>query len=267
MNAMMAVLNPEKANEEPQANMGCVQQLGNLSKHASPAVPKEKGLLYVDVAINGKVACAMLDTGATHNFMDVQEANRLSLQLTKGIGTIKAVNSDAKLVHGIAHGVAVQIGEWTDKMDFTIVPIDDFKVVLGLAFFCEALAFPVLASRSLVVVDAHKIRVVPLKRKEKSQPSMISALQFKRGLKTGPSYVATIRELSDGEDVAAPTPTLPQPIQAVLTKFKDVMPSELPKKLPPKRDVDHHIELEPGAKPPAMAPYRMAPPELAKLRK
>ncbi|KAI5656492.1 hypothetical protein M9H77_25285 [Catharanthus roseus] len=45
------------------------------------------------------------------------------------------------------------------------------------------------------------------------------------------------------------------------------MPDELPKKLPPRREVDHQIELEPGAKPPAMSPYRMAPPELAELKK
>ncbi|KAI5648407.1 hypothetical protein M9H77_34412 [Catharanthus roseus] len=45
------------------------------------------------------------------------------------------------------------------------------------------------------------------------------------------------------------------------------MPDELPKKLLPRREVDHQIELEPGAKPPAMSPYRMAPPELAELKK
>lgn len=39
------------------------------------------------------------------------------------------------------------------------------------------------------------------------------------------------------------------------------------KRLPPRREVDHKIELEPGARPPAMAPYRMAPPELEELRK
>lgn len=45
------------------------------------------------------------------------------------------------------------------------------------------------------------------------------------------------------------------------------MSKELPKSLPPRRDVDHEIELVPGAKPPARAPYRMAPSELAEWRK
>nr|CAD1835554.1 unnamed protein product [Ananas comosus var. bracteatus] len=42
---------------------------------------------------------------------------------------------------------------------------------------------------------------------------------------------------------------------------------ELPKRLLPRREVDHAIELEPGAKPPAKAPYRMAPPELEELQR
>ncbi|GJT45452.1 hypothetical protein Tco_0954167 [Tanacetum coccineum] len=46
-----------------------------------------------------------------------------------------------------------------------------------------------------------------------------------------------------------------------------MMPKELPKKLPPRREVDHTIELETGSKPPAKAPYRMPPPELEELRK
>ena len=45
------------------------------------------------------------------------------------------------------------------------------------------------------------------------------------------------------------------------------MPPELPKKLPLRREVDYAIELEQGAKPLALSPYRMAPPELEELRR
>jgi hypothetical protein len=56
-------------------------------------------------------------------------------------------------------------------------------------------------------------------------------------------------------------------VKRLLEEFEDVMPDELPKRLPPARDVDHEIELVPGTKPPARAPYRMSQPELAELRK
>ncbi|RVW21226.1 Transposon Tf2-2 polyprotein [Vitis vinifera] len=45
------------------------------------------------------------------------------------------------------------------------------------------------------------------------------------------------------------------------------MPAELPKELPPRRPIDHKIELLPGTKAPAQAPYRMSPAELLELRK
>ena len=45
---------------------------------------------------------------------------------------------------------------------------------------------------------------------------------------------------------------IPAEVREALDEFKDVMPPELPKKLPPRREEDHKIELESGAKPPAM---------------
>lgn len=53
----------------------------------------------------------------------------------------------------------------------------------------------------------------------------------------------------------------------MLQEFKDVMPAELPKKVLLRREVDHAIELKPGAKPPAFAPHRMSPHELEELRR
>ena len=58
---------------------------------------------------------------------------------------------------------------------------------------------------------------------------------------------------------------LPKVIKDVLEENKGIMPPELPKKLPHRREVDHKIELEPGAKPLTMTPYWMAPLELEEL--
>ena len=44
----------------------------------------------------------------------------------------------------------------------------------------------------------------------------------------------------------------------------DVFPSEIPG-MPPKRDIDFHIDLVPGAKPISRAPYRMTTEELSGL--
>nr|GEY21288.1 reverse transcriptase [Tanacetum cinerariifolium] len=116
----------------------------------------------------------------------VDEAERLGINATKGSGTIKAVNSSAKPIHG--------------------------------------------------------------------------AIQFKKGFnKSEPCYLAVTRlETDEGSSKVE----VPKVIERVLDEFEDVMPKEFPKKLPPRRKVDHTIELESGSKPPAKAPYRMSPPEL-----
>lgn len=46
-----------------------------------------------------------------------------------------------------------------------------------------------------------------------------------------------------------------------------MMPSKLPKKLPPRKPNDHHIKLVSGVKLPVEVPYRMTPLELVELRK
>lgn len=71
--------------------------------------------------------------------------------------------------------------------------------------------------------------------------------------------------LKEDEETGGVDVVIPSCIQDVLEEFKDVMPPELLKRLPPQHEVDHQIELEPGAKPPAKAPYRMSPPELEEL--
>ena len=58
----------------------------------------------------------------------------------------------------------------------------------------------------------------------------------------------------------------PEQVQELLTEFSDIFPKELPAGLPPQRQLDHRIELVPGAEPPHRAPYRMSPQGLDELK-
>jgi len=53
---------------------------------------------------------------------------------------------------------------------------------------------------------------------------------------------------------------------SVVQEFMDVFPDEIPE-LPPKREIEFVIDLIPGADPVSISPYRMAPTELAELKK
>ncbi|KAL0302392.1 UNVERIFIED_CONTAM: hypothetical protein Sangu_3102600 [Sesamum angustifolium] len=64
--------------------------------------PNRKGLMYVRVQINGKAVMTMLDTGATHNFVVDREIQKLRLALAQHSSRIKAMNSEAKPIQGVA---------------------------------------------------------------------------------------------------------------------------------------------------------------------
>jgi hypothetical protein len=53
----------------------------------------------------------------------------------------------------------------------------------------------------------------------------------------------------------------------LLRLYRDVFPAKLPDGLPPSRDVDHRIELTPGAVPPSRPTIRLSASELAELKK
>ncbi|GJW75163.1 putative retrotransposon gag domain, aspartic peptidase domain protein [Tanacetum coccineum] len=57
--------------------------------------------IWEKATINGVKVRALVDSGATHNFVADDEAKRLGINATKGSGTIKAVNSPAKPVGSI----------------------------------------------------------------------------------------------------------------------------------------------------------------------
>ena len=55
------------------------------TKVGKTKVPK-KGLMYVEAKVCGFNTRALVDTGASHNFMEVTEAKRLGLQLKEEQG-------------------------------------------------------------------------------------------------------------------------------------------------------------------------------------
>ncbi|KAL0446272.1 UNVERIFIED_CONTAM: hypothetical protein Slati_1755100 [Sesamum latifolium] len=109
-------------SEEDEDNLGAISQWCNTLSHqvaakkmmpprvgktaltltgshpedeAQPWNPRKKGLMFVEVKIYGKPIHAMVDTGATHNYLASADVERLGLVLEKGVRQVKAINSTA----------------------------------------------------------------------------------------------------------------------------------------------------------------------------
>ena len=201
------------STEEPQLSMGSLQCLGALNRQQSELV--KKWLMYVSANVNGQSVRALLDTGATHNFVSVNEAKQLGLEATKEGGTMKAMNSSAKPIAGITQGVHITLGTLNGKLDFSIVLIDDFKMVLSMEFFDQVHAFPLPATNSLSILDGSKACMVPTER-GKSEEKTLFAMQFKRAFKKDKNFLVSIRELNEeGNSGTSPSQVPPQ-VQTVL---------------------------------------------------
>ncbi|KAK4385671.1 hypothetical protein Sango_2691100 [Sesamum angolense] len=186
--------------------------------------PKQKGLMYVWVQINGKAHSSR----------------------------IKAVNSEAKPIQGVAC-VELEVGAWTGKCNLMVVPLDDFDVILGVDFMLLANATVMPYLNGLFIADQNSTCFVQgtylpdsVRSAEKKNHLML-AMQVKAGLRHGEqTYLAALIKIKS--DVVQ---EVPDEEAELLQEFKDVFPPELPKKLPPRRAIDHVIELEPRARPPA----------------
>lgn len=259
--------NSESNEEEEIAQLGAVHLLYSMGQEELQPENRANhiNLMYIDVTINGKATRAMVDTGATHNFVTEGEARRLGLKYKKESGSMKTVNSSAKPIFGVARNIHTTLGDWKGQVNFTVAAMDDFDLVFGMDFLEHSKAIPLPHLKSLLVAGERPclLRTSPTTRVETKRGPHLSAMQLKKGVKRNePTFLAT---LSTKEDEASSE--VPPSLDPLLEEFKDLMPAELPKVLPPRRAIDHEISLIPGARPPARGAYRMAPPELKELRR
>ncbi|KAL9257018.1 Transposon Ty3-I Gag-Pol polyprotein-like protein [Drosera capensis] len=143
--------------------------------------------------------------------------------------------------------------------------MDDYPLVLGLDFLDKIKAFPIPFASAMSIVKKDGTFMVPMvRREEKTQGKVLSSMQLSKGIKNRePTYLVMLKLDNDSYS----TEEVPMEIEKVLKDFSYVMPKELPKKLPPRSEVNNKIELEPGTRPPAKSPYCIAPMELEELQR
>ena len=88
---------------------------------------------FVDLMVHGKTIQALVDTRATHNFMTTRLAKEVGLMIFPSNMEGKAVNSRAK-VASLVHEVPVQIKDWKGQLDFIVMQMNDFDMILGQDF-------------------------------------------------------------------------------------------------------------------------------------
>ncbi|XP_047979050.1 uncharacterized protein LOC125220967 [Salvia hispanica] len=142
--------------------------------------------------------------------------------------------------------------------NLSVMPMSDVDIILGMDWLAENYATILCNQRQISFhppgKDATNFHGVTLGKRK----SIISALQAATLVRKGhPAYLVYLNEeRKEGrkiEDVE------------IVREFPDVFPDNLPG-LPPDRQLEFTIDLEPGSAPVSKAPYRMAPKELEELK-
>nr|GLL49496.1 uncharacterized protein LOC105969880 [Ipomoea trifida] len=170
----------DPSDEEDDAlQMSSLKVLGAISHPSSTT-----DLLYVDVVINGKKSRALIDTGATHNFIEEAEATRLKLRTESRRQLIKTVNQRPQLTVGIAKDVTVRVGPWKGRVSFTVTAMDDYKIVLGMDAMKQHHIVPLPHHRSISIQQSDHPLIIPA-----VPPSVMKINRLSAMAKSGESEV------------------------------------------------------------------------------
>ncbi|CAN6477302.1 unnamed protein product [Victoria cruziana] len=159
--------------------MGALQLVSVMEGTTKVSTPNI-WLMHLNILVNGRSTAAMVDTGTTHNFVSVEEAKRLGLTLEKRELRMKAVNSGAKPISGVAWDVALKIENWLGKANFSVAPTDNYKMILGMDLMCKAKIVPMPHLGTIASLDekAPYMILAQSVKMNKGKALMSSAIQL-----------------------------------------------------------------------------------------
>ena len=143
-------------------------------------------------------------------------------------------------------------------VDLVILEMVDFDVILGLTWLSPN--FAILDCNAKTVTLA-KPRTDPLVWEGDYTSNLVRIFSFLRAKKmVSKGCLELLAHLRDDTTQVPPIESV-----SIVREFLDVFPADLTG-MPPDRDIDFCIDLEPGTRPISIPPYRMAHAELRELK-
>jgi hypothetical protein len=188
-------------------------------------------------SIHHQPVVTIFDSGATHSFISNNCGTRIRLDPCPTQGSYMISTPGGKITSNqMVKSVPIQLGSQVIKTDLVLLNLEGIDVILGMNWMTEHRVLLDISSR-VIEIDSpyHGATTLYLPQQEYLHPC---------------TYAITDTKVRD-------TP--------VVCEFPDVFPDDLPG-MPPDRDIEFIIELQPGTAPISKRPYRMPPNELAELK-
>ena len=210
--------------------------------------------------MGGVATHVLFDSGASHCFVQPEMIGigEFQKEPEEEVRVVRAAGGQIMYTSGKIRNVSVMIGGVNMPADLVVCPVKSYDVILGMDWLSKYKAH-LDCHRGRVQFEIGNGKLVYQGVRPTNGSLIISALQAERMLEKGcEAYLASITTVEVGPD--AELEGIP-----IVKEYDDVFESLIG--LPPDRADPFTIELEPGTKPISKAPYRMAPAEMAELKK
>jgi hypothetical protein len=200
-------------------------------------IPEGAAVMTGTFSIHGKLVKILFDSGATHSFMNQSTQVNLGLNVLQVKNEFKIATPGGKVSSNtLVKSVPLQLVSKIFQTSLLTLGLDGIDVILGIDWM----------SHHKVLLDIAEQRI------EIASPAVgVSTLYLPLRGSVDPSAYASIATILE---------EIP-----VVCDYPDIFPDNLPG-MPPDRNIEFVIELQPGSAPISKRAYRMPPKELAELK-
>ncbi|TYK11616.1 ty3-gypsy retrotransposon protein [Cucumis melo var. makuwa] len=208
----------------------------------------------------GHYALVLFDSGSSHSFISsafVLHA-RLEVEPLYHILSVSIPSEESMLSKEKVKACQIEITGHVIEVTLLVLNMHDFDVILGMDWLAANHASIDCSRKEVAFNPSLKASFKFKGEGSRSLPKVISAIRASKLLNQGTwSILASVVDTREADVSLSSEP--------VVRDYPNVFSEEL-LGLPPHREIEFAIELEPGTIPISQAPYRMAPAELKELK-
>jgi hypothetical protein len=211
---------------------------GRLNFTTLADIPEGAPIMTGIFSILNYPAVILFDSGASHSFISAKFSAKCQLPFHHTNGSITISTPGGRVAtYQINRHVPIRLGSFIFKTTLLIMGLESVDVILGTDWLSRHHAVIDVAARAIEIHSPMDGEITLYLPDQGCACSCAFAL------------------------IESPVERIP-----VVCEYPDVFPDELPR-MPPDRDIEFAIELQPRTAPISKRPYRMPPAELAELKK
>lgn len=243
--------------DEPEGNIDATCCL--LSAHAVEGTETAE-TIRLRASVGNQTMLLLVDSGSTHSFVNSSFAARI------GAPTISIAPLAVRVANGqkLRCTAMVQQLQWNVQnhqftTDMRVLDLGVYDAVLGVDWLAKN--SPMKCDWQLKTIefdkDSKTVHLTGVRSDEQATLTAMDAAELWAMQEANEIWGAALLEIQLTPTHADSDEPIPPTIQRLLTEFSDIF--EEPTELPPHRQYDHAITLEPGAAPVNCRPYRYSP--------